>query len=208
MNTFFTIALSLIISASSWAQARVERKPLESNLMIGAGLFGETGNRARDLFPGAVFRLSYGLDMKMGDKWSVMPGAGIRTQLGNVNHLGWVGADPEEMSMADIFCQTRCHIKSEGTEMVVYIGPQLSFMTLPDTYYIDADPDDPRNGREKFKNWDLALQPGIIFRSGKHWQWGFEASFGLRNMLHQYPELNLTGNVHLHNFMFIFGWKF
>ena len=120
----------------------------ESNLMIGAGLFGETGDQARNLFPGAVLRLSYGLDVRVGDKWSVMPGAGIRTQLGNVNMIGSVGGDMEGMST------------------------------------------------------------GIIFQRGKHWQWGIEASVGLRNMLRQYPGYGISGAVHLHNLMFICGWRF
>ena len=176
--------------------------------MIGAGLFGETGNRARDLFPGAVLRLSYGLDLQVGDKWSVMPGAGFRAQLGNANRIGYVGGDMEEMSMADVFCQVRYRLDSEGTRTVLYLGPQVSYMVSPDTYYIDWDPSDPRNLKEKFLRWDVSLQPGIIFQRGKHWQWGFEASVGLRNMLRQYPEYGIGGAVHLHNLMFICGWRF
>ena len=148
--------------------------------MIGAGLFGETGNKASNVFPGAVLRMSYGLDVKLGDKWSLMPGAGIRAQLGEVNHIGWVGGDPDGMSMADVFCQARFHFESNGDNIVVGLGPQFSYMVSPDTYYIDADPNDPRDGKEKFEKWDIGLQPSIVFQSGKHWQWGFEASVGLR----------------------------
>nr|MCR5548227.1 PorT family protein [Bacteroidales bacterium] len=186
MKRIVIIALALLIGASARSQGTT--KLLESNFMIGAGLFGETGNRARDVFPGAVLRLSYGLDVRIGENWSVMPGAGLRTQHGNVNMLGALGADFDDMSMADVFCQARYHFEADGIAMVVYAGPQFSYMVSNDRYYIDADPSDPRNGKEKFKTWDIALQPGIIFRSGKHWQWGFEASVGLRNMRRQYPE--------------------
>lgn len=208
MKRVFIIAFTLLLSNLALAQKSAIPKPLESNIMIGAGLFGETGNRANDVFPGAVLRLSYGLDVRLAEQWSVMPGAGIRTQLGEVNHIGWVGGDPDGMSMADFFCQARYHFISDGTVTAVSLGPQFSFMTVPDTYYIDADPSDPRNGKEKFKRWDIGLQPSIVFRSGKHWQWGIEASVGLRNMLRQYPEYNISGNVHLHNLMFVFGWRF
>ena len=92
--------------------------------------------------------------------------------------------------------------------MVIGLGPQFSYMVSPDTYYIDADPNDPRDGKEKFKRWDIGLQPSIVFQSGRHWQWGFEASVGLRNMLRQYPEYSVSGSVHLHNIMFICGWRF
>ena len=149
------IALTLLPGGSSWAQDNTAGKRLENNLMIGAGLFGETGNQARDVFPGAVLRLSYGLDVRLGDRWSVMPGAGIRTQIGEINHIGWDGGDPDGMSMADVFCQARYHFESEGARMVISIGPQVSFMTVPDTYYFDADPNDPRGGKEKFKKTKL-----------------------------------------------------
>ena len=95
MKRFFIFVIALLTGAAAWSQ--------ESNLMIGAGLFGETGDQARNLFPGAVLRLSYGLDLRVGGNWSVMPGAGIRTQLGNVNLIGSVGGDMEGMSMADAF---------------------------------------------------------------------------------------------------------
>ena len=196
---------ALLVSVSAFAQQNASWKRLESNIMIGAGLFGETGNKASNVFPGAVLRMSYGLDVKLGDKWSLMPGAGIRAQLGEVNHIGWVGGDPDGMSMADVFCQARFHFESNGDNIVVGLGPQFSYMVSPDTYYIDADPNDPRDGKEKL---DIGLQPSIVFQSGKHWQWGFEASVGLRNMLRQYPEYNVTGNVHLHNIMFICGRRF
>lgn len=60
---------------SLWSQETSSSpKRLENNIMIGAGLFGETGNQASDVFPGAVLRLSYGLDLKVSEQWSVMPG--------------------------------------------------------------------------------------------------------------------------------------
>ena len=205
MKRFFYIVLSfLLLNVAASAQ----EKAVQSNLMIGAGLFGETGNHAENVFPGAVLRLSYGLDVRVSEGWSVMPGAGYRIQMGEINHIGWVGGDPTGMEMADIFCQARYHSESDGIRTVIGLGPQFSYMTVPDTYYIDADPSDPRNGKEEFKRWDVALQPSIVFRSGKHWQWGFEASVGLRNMLQQYPEYNVSGAVHLHNLMIICGWRF
>ena len=200
MKRLLLVALTMMAGIAVRAQ--------QGNLMIGAGLFGETGDQARNLFPGAVLRLSYGLDVRVGDKWSVMPGAGIRTQLGNVNMIGSVGGDMEGMSMADFFCQVRCRFGAERTRTVLYLGPQISYMVSPDTYYIDWAPSDPRNQKETVLRWDVGLQPGIIFQRGKHWQWGIEASVGLRNMLRQYPGYGISGAVHLHNLMFICGWRF
>jgi hypothetical protein len=208
MKRFSVIVLSLLLVSPVWAQEPISRRLLENNLIIAAGLFGETGNRAQDVFPGAVLRLSYGLDVRVGESWSVMPGAGIRAQLAKVNQIRWDGGDPDGMSMADVFCQVRCHFESSGDNVVIGLGPQFSYMVSPDTYYIDADPADPRNGREKFKKWDIGLQPSLVFQRGKYFQWGFEAGVGLRNMLRQYPEYEVSGNVHQHYLAFICGWRF
>ena len=70
MKHFLILMATVMLCATGWSQEYSPRNPLESNLMVGAGLFGETGNRARTLFPGAVLRLSYGLDIKLGEGWS------------------------------------------------------------------------------------------------------------------------------------------
>ena len=208
MKQLIVIALCLILANPASAQEARSWKRMESNLQLGAGLFGETGRQARDVFPGLALRLSYGLDFRLDEKWSVMPGAGVFARQGEIHHLGWVGGDPEAMTMADVFCQLRYHFEAQGDRIVLGLGPELSYMIAPDRYYIDADPMDPRGGKEKFEKWDIGLQPSLIFQTGKRFQWGFEANVGVRNMLRQYPEYNVTGRVHLHNLLFICGWRF
>ncbi len=208
MKRFFLIAIALTAGLAAWAQKPAGTKRVESNVLLGAGLFGETGNRARNVFPGAVLRLSYGLDVRLGGPWSLMPGAGIRAQMGEINHIGWVGGDPEGMSQADFFVVPRYHLDADGTRIVLGLGPALSYMVGPDTYYIDADPRDPLNGKEKFNRFDLGLQPSLIFRHGRHFQWGFEANVGLLNAMRQYPEYSRTGSIHLHYLTLTCGWHF
>ena len=45
-------------------------------------------------------------------------------------------------------------------------------------YYIDADPMDPRNGKETFRRYDVGLQLSVVFRK-ERFQWGVEANIGL-----------------------------
>ena len=179
---------ALLVSVSAFAQQNATWKRLESNFQLGGGLFLESGYLAREENPGAVLRLSYGLDIRLDDQWSVMPGVGLRAQLSQIDHFMAVGNDPDGMSLADVFVTARYHFESEGTRMVVGLGPALSIMTSADTYYVDADPSDPLDGKEKFKRYDLGLQPSITFLRGKHFQWGFEGSIGLLNAMRQYPE--------------------
>ena len=137
-----------------------------------------------------------------------MPGAGIRAQLGDIRHFMSKGGDPDGMAMADVFVVGRYHLASDGTRIVVGLGPALSYMVSPDTYYIDADPTDPLNNKEKFKRFDLGLQPSVTFLHGKHFQWGFEGSIGLLNAMRQYAEYNRQGSIHLHYLAVTCGWHF
>ena len=170
---------AVLVSVAASAQQNAASKRLESNFQLGGGLFLESGYLAREENPGAVLRLSYGLDIRFNDQWSVMPGVGLRAQLSQIDHFMAVGNDPDGMSLADVFVTARYHFESDGTRMVVGLGPALSIMTSADTYYVDADPSDPLDGKEKFKRYDLGLQPSITFLRGKHFQWGFEGSIGL-----------------------------
>ena len=63
MKRIIIIVLTMLAGIPAWSQTQPSQKRLENQIMIGAGLFGETGNRARNVFPGAVLRLSYGLDV-------------------------------------------------------------------------------------------------------------------------------------------------
>ena len=110
------IVLSMLAGIPAWSRTQPSQNRLENQIMIGAGLFGETGNRARNVFPGAVLRLSYGLDVKIGDKWSLMPGAGIRAQLGEVNHIGWVG--PNIMLTDGLSALVLCSVSVYRTTLI------------------------------------------------------------------------------------------
>lgn len=56
--------------------------------MLGGGLFLESEYYAQVQNPGAMLQLSYGLGIQVHNLWSVMPGLGLRAQMGNVAHLG------------------------------------------------------------------------------------------------------------------------
>lgn len=109
-NLYLT-ALLLFFFATA-ASAQVEKR-LQNYFQIAGGLFSESGSGANDVFPGAMLRFSYGLDIKLNNDWSIMPGAGIRAQIAEINHLGWVGGDPDMMEMADFYCQARYHQEAD-----------------------------------------------------------------------------------------------
>ena len=205
----FAISLLLLLplGLDASAQLNADRKRFESNICFGAGMFAETGNPVDR--PGVVLRLSYGLDIRFNDNWSLMPGVGLKSQVSDIAHLGWVGGDADQMSAIDLSCIARHHYSVFNDETVIGLGPQITYMFHPDRYYYDADPSDPIGNKEKFHRFDICLQPSIQCSTSKHSYWGIEAIIGLRNMMVQYPFHSwTTGNIHLHNVMFIYGWIF
>ena len=201
--TLALLAMSICLVS---AQENTSWKRLENNIILGGGLFLESGSQSYGNNPGAVLRVSYGLDVRLQEKWSIMPGAGLRAQLGDIRHFPSKGGDPDGMAMADVFIVGRYHIASGKSRIVLGLGPALSYMVMPDKYYIDADPSDPLNKKEKFHRFDLGFQPSVTFRHGKHFQWGFEGSIGLLNAMRQYPEYNRQGSIHLHYLAVTCGW--
>ena len=188
-----------------------ETKRLENNILLGSGVFLESGPRAEEYSPGLVFRLSYGLDIRLNERWSVMPGAGLRGQGGPVRHIGrqYDGGNDDSMSLADFFIFGWFHVlKSEASPAAIGIAPVFSYMIDPDEYYIDADPDHPLSGRDKFNRMDIGIRPSIRFFTGKHFQWGLEGQIGLMNALRQYPEYNRTDTSRLHYVAVTCGWHF
>lgn len=200
--------LSLLLGMGASAQENTSWKRLEHNIQLGGGLFLESGLYANEQNPGIVLRVSYGLDIRFNEHWSVMPGASLRAQLGDVRHFMGKGNDPDGMALADVFMTARYHFDIDGFQIVVGLGPALSYMVSPDTYYIDAAPTDPLNNKEKFNRFDVGIQPSVCFLHGKHFQWGFEANIGLLNAMRQYPENNRTGSIHLHYVAITCGWHF
>lgn len=243
MKKQLSAALVLLLSLTSLTSAQSQEiKRVESNLMINSGTFFESGSyyantnwhelfsSARSfrpeyifLLPGHVSRISYGLDIRLGKKWSLMPGAGLRIQTASVLAMFSVGADIDVLAAADAFCALRYHLQAGSCRIIFGLGPDVSFLS-ENTYYIDADPGDPRNGLSKFYRFDYGLQPSITFRTGKHWQWGLEANFGLRNMRIPYEyrdyhphwapdntysrDVSVKGSTYLHTVALTCGFHF
>ena len=75
-KSIITLALLALTAGLVSAQENQSWKRLENNIMLGGGLFLESGLQSYGNNPGAVMRVSYGLDIRLNEKWSLMPGAG------------------------------------------------------------------------------------------------------------------------------------
>ena len=191
----------ILLSGSLIAEARgiSDGKRLESNFQMAAGGYSQSGSRA-DIFTwGLAVNLSYGLDIRLDERWSLMPGIGARLLSQGILEPRAVGADHDDFNYYDLFLCARYRYEMEGTRFIVSLGPELSKEKFRDTYFLDADPSDPRNNVVKVKPYDFGLRPAWAVEVGRHWRFGVEGHIGLRNVLTQRSDLNLTGSLHLHD---------
>ena len=129
------VLLSVVLFSAGNLYAQKD-KQVESNLMFNSGTFFETGSYYGNinwselfssqrtfrptylLLPGHVFRISYGLDVKMNEHWSLMPGVGARVQTASLLGMFAIGGDVDVMAGADAFCapaQTKAPSRCSAT---------------------------------------------------------------------------------------------
>ena len=199
----FLIALLYLAGLGVSAQEKRPFQRIESNAQIGGGLFLETGkdHRISSQNPGIVLRLSYGLDIRFHEKWSLMPGVGIRTQMGEV--LKSKKDDVDNMTLADSFIAVRYHLETGRQRIVFGLGPAFSYMILPARYH------DSNFTEEKFRRFDIGLQPSVTFLHGEHFQWGLEANIGLKDLRIVYMDVNMPfSSTYLNYLAVTCGWHF
>ena len=204
----FLFTLLYLAGLGASAQEKRPFQRIESNAQIGGGLFLETGEDCRIRYqnPGIVLRLSYGLDIRFHENWSLMPGVGIRTQMGGVLNLKKVERQKDlvdNMALADFFVTARYHLDSNRQRIIFGLGPAFSYMILP-VHYRDSN-----FTSEKFRRFDMGIQPSVTFLHGEHFQWGLEASIGLKDLLIRYMDINTPfSSTYLNYLAVTCGWHF
>ena len=196
---FLAACILLSVNLSAEARGVPGGKRLESNFQIAAGVYSQSGSRADIFTRGLAVNLSYGLDIRLDERWSLMPGIGARLLSQGILEPRAVGADHDDFNYYDLFLCARYRYETEGTRFIVSLGPEVSREIFRDTYFLDADPSDPRNNVVKVKPYDFGLRPAWAVEVGRHWRFGVEGHIGLRNVLTQRNDLNLTGSLHLHD---------
>lgn len=198
---------AMLLPVMAYSQGDQSWRKLESVFQIGGGLFLETGEdhriEAEAQNPGAVLRVSYGLDMRFNEKWSVMPGGGFRIQAGGLRRWQQYGGDRDGMLLADVFVAARYHLDSGRSRVVFGLGPAFSYIVSP-VYY-----DYPSYDIEKFRRFDIGIQPSVEFLLGNHFQWGMEANIGLSDIRLRHMELNTPfESTYQHYLALTCGWHF
>ena len=207
MNTRIIIATLLSISIFGISAKAQNEKKITPVLEIGAGLSVEANSGYGESVKGLATELNLGLDIRLNNKWSVMPQIGHNTMIGDAWYvfLHYVGADYDVFSFYNAAVLGRYWL---GEGVAIGLGPAFYMTEGEETYYIDADPGDPRNSLVKIKPWDVGVRATITKDYGKHWRFGALANVGLHDMLYQYPANGITGHTHLFSICLTAGFRF
>lgn len=164
-----------------------EYKTFENNVQLGAGFSWTDDDTSRT---GMTLSLGYGLDIRLSEKFSLMPMLEYRSTSESMIRSGWDGADFNDFNFLDFSLSARWHLSSGKVPVVLGMAPYLSYVLERDTYYVDADPSHPLNGKSKLKPIDVGILPSVSFDVWKHFSLGAKMNIGLQNASEPYSFLH------------------
>lgn len=195
------ILLSIML-ASCVCSMQAQTKKWEHNILASAGLLIDHTDGTTD--EGLSLKLGYGLNHYFSDTFSLMPCIALRQETVGLTSSK-EGADDDAFLFLDVPVVAQFHLTADNSKWVLGLGPVLSFCLQNDTYYIDANPGSPLNGKDKIKTFGLSLQPSVMYETG-HFRIGMEGTIGLTDIKENHGLT--SGSKHLHNIMATIGYHF
>lgn len=193
------ISIVLLLLASCIGATSAQERKWEHSINLSAGLYLD--GTVADYDTGLSLKFGYGLAYRFAEQFSVKTGIAMRGDAESAFQQ-WEGGDYDTFEFIEVPLVARYHTKDH---VVFGLGPVFAFCTSNDTYYIDADPQSPLNGKPKIKNFYVGLQPSIIYQ-WKHFALGVEATCGLMDV-----KLNhglTTGSKYLNQVMGSISYRF
>lgn len=110
------------------------------------------------------------------------------------------------MGFAAAFCMLRYSLID--TETVFELGPEFMYLIGKQRYHSQPGNETPLDGMDKFNSCDVGLRMGVLFRHGRHFQWGIGSYIGFLDMFKDYPEQNRHGTIYCRDVTACVGWRF
>ena len=174
------ILASVIIASQVPAQGQVI---LEHDFSLNLGMQWES-LYVFPLFPtmGGELGLSYGLDVRYNDNWSVVPGAEASAYVVASSSGGMV------IPFADIYCLSRHRKQRHGVDMAVGFGPELMFIPIDGTVDSDIEslPGWTIVAPKQFTAYQLGLKHQTFFYINDHIYMGMELNVGVWSIVSPY----------------------
>ena len=198
-------AALLMLALGTWAQTEDSAsytQKWEHNIYVASGVMFDSWDGR--LETGFTAKLGYGISHRLAARWSLMPGVDYRIEGTNLFLNAKDGADDDIFQYIDVPIAVRYH--ADGN-LVLGLAPVLSFCIDRGTWYIDADPSDPLNGRSKIKMFNVGLQPSIVYQ-WKRMNLGLEANIGLLDVKETHGLWPYDGKRRFSNVMARLGVRF
>ena len=200
----------LIVSAFCFQNLNAQQSNaglIEQNIYFSSGIYKGVeivGNhRYKDI--GLTIKLGYGINYYFNDYFSIFPSVAYHSDMGSALNVK-DGADDDDFSFIDVPIIFQARIDAEGGgKLMLGVGPVFSFLVENDQYYIDSDPWNPLDGKDKIKNFNFSISPCLAYEL-KHFRIGVELQFGLIDVEKKYD--NVSGEKYLNNYCLNFAYKF
>lgn len=181
---------------------KTQYRKWEHNIYVGAGrpFFSDKNMYDKPL----TMKIGYGLNYYIKENISLMSGVSYYCSTENFGDSK-LGADDDWFEFVDFPLTAHYHIKDESGSLSFGFGPVLSINTNKDTYYIDANPNDFLDGKQKIKTLNLLLQPSIRYKY-KHLIVGAEGNIGTIDMNKHYNG-RVNGSKYIHSIVFTIGFS-
>ena len=212
--TALSICSAANVKAQDDAQATSNFKKFENNFYIGAGAlldhYNEPYNQSKTFRTdnGLSVKLGYGLNYYFTEMFSVMAGVAYRNEETNA-FVSREGADDDSFTFVDVPITFQVHLNNPQTtnhKWMIGLGLVYSHCTSNCDYYIDADPNDPLDGKTKIKDNYISLMPCVAYEI-THFRFGVEAYIGLNDVNRKYEGL-VNGKKRLSNICGVVAFKF
>ena len=170
---FVTFVILIMTGVASMGQTH--------RLWVGAGGFFQ-GGRLNEADPGTAISLQYGFEKSIGENWAIMPVVGYEELSEGFFRSAKDGEDLDNLCNVNVSLNAVYKLNSPGFVTSIGFGPQVSFDTKRERFFIDSNPADPMNKINKFKKNDIGIKAFVMFNTGSRFFWGVQTYIGLKNI--------------------------
>lgn len=193
----FALAVSSVISSAQ----------VVNDIQLGAG-FSRTD---QDGMHGVSASVSYGMDIFVLPRLSVMPTIGVRAESESLPRSGWdEDVDFNDFGFIDLSVAARLHLGYGKSGVTLGLAPCFSFTVDPDEYKrvntVDGNHRKPEG--DKLCSYDLSLMPSVCFEPCRHFGFGVKGNIGVRDSWKKYPEYDNDNSRPINSLQAFLSFRF
>lgn len=193
------LACALLCMALS---AQAQHRPITHHAFAGLGLLIDSEGSHSNV--GITAKAGYGMNIRLSERWSVMPGVGVR-EMTERPFYDEDGGDDDHFVFLDVPVMLQYHLSATPDGWMFGLGPVFSFCLDNEHHYVNAIPDGYYSEQNKIHTFSVGVQSGVAYQF-KHFRIGIEGNIGLADIARK--DKRFTESKHLHDVMLVVGYRF